>query len=50
MTTITKNIIIEELKDIPDEFASEILDFIKFKKIQKKSEKILTHFAVICSI
>lgn len=45
MTTLTKNIIIEELKDIPDEFASEILDFIKFKKIQKKSEKIHTHFA-----
>ena len=45
MTTITKNIIIEELKDIPDEFASEILDFIKFKKIQRKSEKIHTHFA-----
>ena len=45
MATITKNIIIEELKDISDEFANEILDFIKFKKIQKKFEKIHTHLA-----
>lgn len=50
MTGITKNIIIDELRDIPDEFASEILDFIKFLKIQKKSEKIQTHLASEASL
>ena len=44
MTTLTKNIL-EEIKDIPDEFAIEILDFIRFKKFQKKSDKTLTHVA-----
>ena len=43
MTQLTKNIIIEELKDIPDEKANEILDFIRFIKFQKKMDKILTH-------
>jgi nitrous oxide reductase accessory protein NosL len=50
MTGITKNIIIDELRDIPDEFASEILDFIKFLKIQKNPEKIQTHFASEASL
>jgi hypothetical protein len=43
MTTVTKNIIIDELKDLPDEFANEILDFIRFKKIKRSAEKIETH-------
>lgn len=45
MTTVTKNIIIDELKDLPDEFANEILDFIRFKKIKRSDEKIETHLA-----
>lgn len=44
MTTLTKNII-EEIKDIPDEIAIEILDFIRFKKFRKESDKTLTHLA-----
>ncbi len=45
MTSATKNIIIDELKDLPDEFANEILDFIRFKKIKRSAEKIETHLA-----
>lgn len=45
MTTITKDIIIKELRDIPDDVASEILDYIQFLKIKKSKEKTLTHFA-----
>ncbi len=45
MTALTKDIIIEELKGIPDEFANEILDFIKFLKVRKNSDEIKTHLA-----
>lgn len=45
MSTATKNIIIEELKSIPDEVANEILDFIKFIKNRTKTDKTETHLA-----
>ncbi len=50
MTTVTKNIIIEELKGIPDEVANEILDFIKFLKIKTKKDKPETHIASMHSL
>ncbi len=50
MTTIKKNIIIEELKGIPDEVAGEILDFIKFLKIKTKTDKTETHIASMQSL
>ncbi len=45
MTRISKNVIVNELSDVPDEFVNEIIDFIKLLKSQKKSEKISTHLA-----
>jgi hypothetical protein len=33
MTTITKDNIMNELNDLPDDLAQEILDFIRFLKI-----------------
>jgi len=50
MSTVTKNIIIEELKSIPDEVANEILDFIKFLKIKTKTDKTETHIASMNSL
>ncbi len=50
MSTITKNIIIEELNSIPDEVANEILDFIKFLKTKTKTDKTTTHIASIHSL
>ena len=50
MSTATKNIIIEELKSIPDEVANEVLDFIKFLKIKARTDKTETHFASIQSL
>ena len=50
MLTATKNIIIEELKSIPDEVANEVLDFIMFLKIKTKADKTETHIASIHSL
>ncbi len=44
MTNITKDKIIKELKDLPDEIVNEILEFIRFKKIKRSSERTETHF------
>ena len=48
MSTATKNIIIEELENVPDEVANEVLDFIKFLKI--KADRTKTHIASIQSL
>lgn len=45
MTTVKKDIIIEELKDVPDEFADEVIRFIRKIKSRKTGEKIETHLA-----
>lgn len=45
MTTVKKDIIIEELKDVPDDFADEVIRFIRIMKSRKTGEKIETHFA-----
>ena len=45
MTSATKNIIIEELKDLPEDRIIEILDFIRFLKVKIRSEKTETHEA-----
>lgn len=50
MTTATKNIIIQELKGIPDEVAGEILDFIRFLKTKSKTDKTETHLASMQSL
>jgi hypothetical protein len=45
MTTVKKDIIIEELKDVPDEFADEVIRFIRVMKSRTKQKKIETHLA-----
>jgi hypothetical protein len=43
MTLHTKDIIIKELAEIPDDVASEILEYIRCIKIKIESDKTPTH-------
>jgi hypothetical protein len=45
MTTITKDDIMNELNDLPDDLAQEILDFIRFIKVKRKADKTMTALA-----
>lgn len=45
MVSATKNIIIKELDEIPEEFANEILNFVRFLKFKSESDKIETYNA-----
>ena len=51
MTTLSKKkLVVDELKDIPDNIVQEVLDFIRFLKYKGKTfgarkDKVLTSFA-----
>jgi hypothetical protein len=45
MSPITKDIILNELHDLPDDLVQEILDYIRFLKVKRTADKIMTAFA-----
>ncbi|MCF8371101.1 MAG: hypothetical protein K9H64_05725 [Bacteroidales bacterium] len=45
MNTATKRLIIDEIDNLPDNLAQELLDFIKNLRFTKRKEKILTAVA-----
>ena len=42
MTTFTKDTILNELHDLPDDLIKELLDYIRFLKVKRIADKTMT--------